>query len=51
LSGQLISSEPEVLITVSLTVFSVLRHFLIYVGKLKTLFANNHFQISLNFLH
>jgi len=25
--------------------------FFIYVGKLKTLGANNHFQISLNFLH
>ena len=34
-----------------LTVFSVIRRFLIYVGKLKTLCANNHFQISLNFLH
>jgi len=30
-----------------LTVFSVVRRFLIYVGKLKTLCANNHFQISL----
>jgi len=25
--------------------------FFIYVGKLKTLCANNHFQIGLNFLH
>jgi len=34
-----------------LTVFSVIRHFLIYVGKLKTLCANNHFLISMNFVH
>jgi len=39
-------------ITISLTAFSVIRRFF-YVGKLKTLCANNHFQIrlSLNFLH
>ena len=29
-----------------LTVFSVIRRFFIHVGKLKTLCANNHFQIS-----
>jgi len=38
-------------ITVSLTAFSVIRRFFICVGKLKTLCANNHFQISLNVLH
>ena len=48
LSGQLISSEPQVLIIVNSTVFSVIRHFFIYVGKLKTLCANNYFLASLN---
>jgi len=38
-------------ITVSLTAFSVIKRFFIYVGKLKTLCANNHFQISLNFFN
>jgi len=37
-------------ITVSLTAFSVIRHFLICMRKLKTLCANNHFQTSLNFV-
>ena len=50
LSGQLISSEPQVLISQFDSLLSD-KAFFIYEGKLKTLCANNHFQISLNSLH